>query len=330
MTRIAVVSTAHIHAQHFLTELRDHDDGRQIHAIWDDNPDRGQRYAAEFGAPFVDQLEQLAADPAVDGFLICAENTGHRGLLERLIPVGKPILCEKPLVTDADDARTVAALLAQHGTPLCSGWFQPFSAAMVGVRQAIADDACGAITRVRFRNAHHAAYGRWFDSPDLHWFTEPARAGGGAFLDMGAHAIHLLRFLFGPVTSVWATIENHSGVYPAVDDHGLAVLRFANGVQGQVEAAWTQTGGRGGLEIVGATGTIVAGPDGFELERPGAPAEPVAPSTAEPDRVDRLVAMCRGELTAADLAHDLAATVDEALIMAACYSASATGQWHTL
>jgi predicted dehydrogenase len=250
-------------------------------------------------------------------------------LLERLIPLGKPILCEKPLVTDAEDARALATLLASHGTPLCSGWFQPFLPEMLAIRMLLAEGACGTLTRVRFRNAHHAAYGRWFDSDDLRWFTEAELAGGGAFMDMGAHAVHLLRFLFGPVDAVWATIANHSGEYPAVDDHGLAVLRFANGLHGQVEAAWTQTGGPGGLEVVGSTGTIHQVDGGYVLSRPGLESEPILPAAPEPDRVERLLAICRGELSAEDLAHDLAATIDEAVIMAACYRSNDTATWQS-
>src|SRR5690606_41736858 len=47
---------------------------------------------------------------------------------------------------------------------------------------------------------------------------------------------------------IWADIGNESGIYPACDDFGVAHLRFASGIKGSVEAGWTQTGGRTGLE----------------------------------------------------------------------------------
>jgi hypothetical protein len=47
----------------------------------------------------------------------------------------------------------------------------------------------------------HAAYGRWFDSPDLAWFTDPTLAGGGAFMDMGTHAVHCLRSLISTASN---------------------------------------------------------------------------------------------------------------------------------
>ena len=324
---IAILSTAHIHTKSFLDNLAKAADGRRAYAIWDDVADRGQRYATQYGAPFQPSLKKLLRDRAVDGFLICAENTRHLPLLRKALPVGKPVFCEKPLCTTEADARRVLALLRKRPCTLFCGYFQPFSGVMQAAARMIGDNAFGKITRVRFRNAHNAAYGRWFDSPDLQWFHNPALAGGGAFMDMGTHAIHLLRSLFGPVTEVWAEIRNEAGVYPAVDDFGVAHLRFASGVLGTVEAAWTQTGGIGGLEIGGSEKALWNNGTEYVVGDPKADAVPLAPLPERPTRVDRLVATIRGELTDAELAADFAAIVDSVAIMAAAYKSARTGKW---
>jgi predicted dehydrogenase len=330
MPRIAVLSTAHIHTRGFLKNLAAGADGRAIAAIWDDVADRGQRYATEFGTRYEGDLARLLADPAVDGFIICAENTRHLPLLARALPVGKPVFCEKPLTTRVDEARAVRRLLAAHPTPLLCGYYLPFHGPMTAVQRLLDDHAFGAITRVRCRNAHHAAYGRWFDSPDLAWFHDPALSGGGAFMDMGTHAIHLLRSLFGPVDQVWAEIANHSGAYPTCDDYGVAHLRFANGVLGTVEAGWTQTGGPGGLEIVGSAGALWHDGTGYVRGGPGRKTAPVLPSAPRPNTVDRLVGVIRGEVTPGELARDLAAAMDAVAIMETAYASARHGTWTTV
>lgn len=328
MIRLAFLSTAHIHTRGFLDNIARATDGRQAYAIWDDMPERGQRYAAVAGARFVARLEDLVADPAVDGFLICAENTRHLPLLRAVLPAGKPVFCEKPLVTTVAELRELAALLRQHpDTRLHSGYFQPFSAAMQAVAQQLAAGHFGRVTRARFRNAHHAAYGRWFDSPDLQWFHHPALAGGGAMMDMGTHAVHLLRTLFGPATEVWATIHNEAGIYPAVDDYGLAQLRFANGILGTAEAAWTQTGGIGGLEITGSEKSLWHTGQEYVTGAPKRPTSPLPAAAARPATVDRLVATIRGEVTTTELQSDLAAAMDAVAILEAAYESARTGQW---
>lgn len=54
------------------------------------------------------------------------------------------------------------------------------------------------------------------------WFTQPDLASGGAFMDMGTHAVRRLISVLGPVEKVMVTIGNAAGIYPDVDDHGIA------------------------------------------------------------------------------------------------------------
>jgi predicted dehydrogenase len=323
---LAFVSTAHIHTKGFIENVLKAADGRKVAGVWDDVADRGHRYAEMAKAPFVPDLDDLLADPAIDGFVICAENTRHLPLLKKVLPVGKPVFCEKPLVTELGELEEVRALVEEYpSTPLFCGYFQPWMAPMRGVRQVIESGVLGKITRIRYRNAHHAAYGRWFDNPDLQWFTNPELSGGGAFMDMGTHAIHLVRTLFGPVEEVWAEIGNQSGIYSEVDDFGIAQLRFASGVLGTVEAAWTQTGGISGLEVTGSEKTLWNTANGYVIT---GSTDPIPPAAAdEANRMDRLVAVLQGKISAAELKTDLDATLDTVAIMAAAYASAENQCW---
>jgi len=330
MSNIAFLSAAHIHTRSFLENINQGSDGRRTLGIWDDVEARGRRFADEFGTVFEPDLDRLLADPSIDGFVICAENTRHLPLLEKALPIGKPVFCEKPLVTTREELSRVRALHEANPVPLFCGYFQPFDGMMQRIAQLVADDAFGTITRIRYRNAHHAAYGRWFDNPDLNWFYQPELSGGGAFMDMGTHAVHLVRSLFGPVDQVWATIANHSGIYPRADDYGLAQLRFESGILGTVEAAWTQTGGIGGLEITGSERTLWNTGDGYVVGAPGSEPESIVAIADRPTRMDRLVAAIQGELAPDELSADLAATRDAVAIMEAAYRSSDTGTWEAV
>ncbi len=179
MPKLAIVSTAHIHSKSFIKSIGELTSPRRPHVIWDDVAERGQRYAQEAGCPFSEDLKAVVSDPDVDGFVVCAENTRHLALLKKVLPAGKPVLCEKPLATTVADARAIARLVTKHKTTLISGYFQPFFPANRGVMKLLAKRALGKVTHANFRNAHNAAYGRWFDSPDLAWFAEPELSGGG-------------------------------------------------------------------------------------------------------------------------------------------------------
>ncbi|MBA3709828.1 MAG: Gfo/Idh/MocA family oxidoreductase [Planctomycetes bacterium] len=323
---IALVSTAHCHTQSFIDALAKTQDGRKLYAIWDDVADRGRRFADKAGVPFAGDLDRLIADPQVHGFLICAENTRHLPLLEKCLPAGKPVFCEKPLVTNREELAKVQQLVVTYRSTLFAGYYLPFDGAMLAIAAKIQAGDLGKITHASYRNAHHASYGRWFDSTDLAWFTNGALSGGGAFMDMGTHAVQFLRTLFGPAQSVLATISNRSGIYPKVDDFGIAHIEFANGVLATVEANWICQGGRGGLEVHGSKGAIWNDGKQYVFGVPGSEPVAIVPATSRPKQVDRLIAAVRGAIPAEDLAQDLAACIDAVAIMEAAYTSSTSGQ----
>ena len=327
MIKIGLLSAAHIHTRGFLEDISKRGDC-ELALVWDDMPDRGKRYATEYAAEYQQDLEKVVGENDVDAFIICAENTRHLPLLRASIPTGKAIFCEKPFTTSRSDAEEALELVAKHKSILHMGYFQPFDGTMQGVKSVIEDGALGKITHAKFRNAHHAAYGQWFDSEDLAWFSDRSLAGGGAFMDMGAHAVHLLRSFLGPVSKVSAVIGNSSGIYSDVDDNGVAMFHFENGVLATVEGSWVQTGGIGGLEITGSEGTLFNHPEqGYVIAAPGKETIPVQSRDPRPTRVDRLVAAINGELSTQELEVDLINSADSVAIMEACYSSSESGKW---
>ena len=327
MSNIALLSAAHTHTRGFLEDISRRDDC-QLVALWDDMSDRGQRYAAEYGGEFSDDLAAVVNRDDLDGFIVCAENTRHLPLLEMAILIGKPIFCEKPFTACAADAKRAMELVREYGTKVHMGYFQPFTDVMQGVKKVIEDGVLGQITHARYRNAHDAAYGRWFDSEDLAWFHNLELAGGGAFMDMGTHAVHLMRTFLGPVDQVCAKIGNAAGIYPDVDDNGTALFSFASGALGVIEASWIQTGGYGGLEVTGSEGTIFEHPElGYVVGARGKEPVPIARGEEKPTRVERFLRAIRNEISAQELAEDLQCAADAVAIIEACYVSSEQGAW---
>ena len=326
MPKIAVISVAHVHSRGYCNNIAESVSSKAPYAIWDENPKRGQEYADGFKCKFEPDLDKLVADPKIDGFMVCAENTRHLPLLRKAIPAGKPILCEKPLATEPADADEIVALAHKHKTPIICAYHLPYNGGNLAVMELIKKNELGKVTHFNFRNAHHAAYARWFDSPDFAWFTEPELSGGGALLDMGTHAVQFLRHACGSVEEVWADIRNLSGVYPKVDDYGLVIMKFKSGVIGRAEAGWVFTGGHGGLEVIGSQKSVWNA-SGLKIGGPDSPAQPVTALPDKPRQVARLLAAIRGEIPADELEADLQASRDAVKIMAAAYESAKTGKW---
>ncbi|MEQ9455337.1 MAG: Gfo/Idh/MocA family oxidoreductase [Phycisphaeraceae bacterium] len=323
--RIAFLSTAHIHTDAFIKHLTSSDVDATVTAIWDDTPQRGQKYADQADARFIDNIDNLLADDQIDAFVICDANTRHTALLEKALPVGKPVFCEKPITTSLADAQCIARLIKRHNTPLCSGYFFPFFAENQAVQQAVRAGTFGRITHAFVRNSHHACYGRWFDSPDLQWFTQPELSGGGALMDMGAHAVHWLIRLCGPVASVWGDISNITSIYPDVDDYGVIHMNFADNIIGRAEASWVQHSSNSGLELWGTEAALSYIDGQPHAVTSNQKPTPLPKAEALPDRMERLLAIVEQRLDPAEVKEDLVACLNEVAVMDAAYRSAERG-----
>lgn len=331
MTSLGFVSTAHIHFRGFAESIAAGGTGNRIGAIWDDDVERGRRNAARYGAEFVADLGELVARPDLDGFVVCAPNDQRLTLLEPLAAAGKPVMCEKPLALTAAEARAIRDLVRSRHMILTTGFFRQSFGVFRAAIETLKSGALGTVTHARFRNAHDGAYRRIFDDPDVAWMKDPVIAGGGGALDMGAHALHLLAWMFGPADSVWATISNRAGIYPEVDDFGIFQIRFRGGVLATAEAGWIDIDEPGALTIHGSAGSLhaadaydrvdafIIGPDKQRRAVDGKPSGPRA--------VGRLLAAMDAQISEEELTQELDAAANAAAMMEAAYRSNGTGTW---
>ena len=90
-------------AEHFIGALRRHT-RQQVVAI---------ARSARFGVPRVyDSYEQLVEDSEVDVVYVATPHPMHLPCARLALEAGKPVLVEKPLGLDADEAAEIAALAA--------------------------------------------------------------------------------------------------------------------------------------------------------------------------------------------------------------------------
>jgi predicted dehydrogenase len=112
-----------------------------------------------------------------------------------------------------------------------------------------------------------SAHVRWYRPPAYYegsrWRGTRALDGGGALMNQGVHTVDLLLWLFGPVRRVSAATATRLHAIE-VEDTAVAVLEFASGALGTLEAATSAFPGYSRrLELTGANGTLIL--DGDDL-----------------------------------------------------------------
>jgi UDP-N-acetyl-2-amino-2-deoxyglucuronate dehydrogenase len=102
---------------------------------------------------------------------------------------------------------------------------------------------------------------KWFRPPEYYsqsrWRGTWALDGGGALMNQGIHTVDLLQWIFGPVSRVTARTKT-SLHQIEVEDTAVAVLEFANGALGSLEATTAAYPGyKRRVEFTGTEGTLV-------------------------------------------------------------------------
>jgi predicted dehydrogenase len=107
-----------VSALHLPTLDRVADRFRVAH-VADAGSGRAVELAARSGVPASSGTSALLADPAVEVVAICSPPAEHARHVRESITAGvRGILCEKPLATTADDARTIVEACREAGVPI--------------------------------------------------------------------------------------------------------------------------------------------------------------------------------------------------------------------
>uniref|UniRef100_UPI001124E9BB Gfo/Idh/MocA family protein n=1 Tax=Arthrobacter globiformis TaxID=1665 RepID=UPI001124E9BB len=172
----------------------------QLHTIADPNLELAQSVAKRYGfANAVADIDAFLATPEIDAVSVALPNHLHAQILPKVIASGKHLFAEKPIGRTREEAAWLADL-AQASTAVTGVGFSfrrlPGLAALA---QAVENGAVGQIHTVRaWYNADYAAD----PSGALSWRYSQEQSGGGALLDIGAHAIDAAQFVVGPVSRV--------------------------------------------------------------------------------------------------------------------------------
>jgi predicted dehydrogenase len=210
---------------------------------------RAAAYAAEHGiARSYGGYEALLDDPEVDVVYNPLPNSLHAEWTIAALRAGKPVLCEKPLASNADEARAMVAAAEAAGLPLIEAFHYVHHPVWRMIAAVLEGGEIGRPLRL------HASLKIARDrlKPDNIRFQ--AGLGGGATMDLGAYAINALRRCVGEEPTVLeATAELHG---PGVDLAMSARLAFPGGAEATFEASLAHEGYESGLRIEGERGTL--------------------------------------------------------------------------
>jgi predicted dehydrogenase len=261
-----------------LTSFGDRLAGLSLSTVADLNDALAGQLADRFGfSRTVRDWHDIVADPAIGIVSVALPNFLHVEAVEAALSNGKHVLCEKPLALSAAEARKLYEIA--RGTDLCAATVFNYRRipAVAEIRNMIAGGELGDIVSVLVQFQCEYA-----SDPQLphSWRYERGRAGPGALLDVGTHAIDTVRYLCGDVVEVAGAVSTisikqrfvaagntvgHNRVELSAerrtvdnDDVMSALLRFESGAQGMFSASRVAIGMGNTLsfDVFGTKGSV--------------------------------------------------------------------------
>lgn len=249
MVKFGFMSIAHMHAFSY-GEVLNNLPGAELVGIFDLDHARGTLGAKKMSTSFFADASDLLKQ--VDAVIICSENSLHREYTELAASHGVHVLCEKPIATNLEDAKSMIDVCEKAGVKLQIAFPVRFNTPVRRVKEMLEREAIGDILAIRGTN-----HGKMPGS----WFVDPKLAGGGAIMDHTVHVVDIIRWLMGKeFTSVFAEVDNL--LYDVdIDDCGMLSMELEGGIFVTHDPSWSRpatfpTWGNVTLEIIGTDGVI--------------------------------------------------------------------------
>lgn len=212
------------------------------------DPDRDARARAGKIArvPIVQDSAAIFSDDQVDAVVICSPTHLHADLAVAACSAGKHVFLEKPIATNATDARRVVAAAASAGVSAMIGFNRRRHPMYEQARDLIAAGGIGPVRAV------HTAFCEPMKLEEMSPWRRSRESGGGVLLDLASHHIDLLRwFLDDEVESADARISS------VLSEHDTAsvTLEMSKGAVAQSSYSF-RTARADFMEFIGETGTL--------------------------------------------------------------------------
>ena len=227
------------------------DPNNELVAICDANPtvlaEMGDKYKVSEKDRLTDYKALLQRDD-VEAVSIALPNFLHEPVAIAAFEAGKHVLCEKPLSLDSPSGQRILDASKAAGKTLMVCYNHRYRPEIVWLKNQIMNGEFGDV---------YAAKAGWMREGWIPthgaWFTDKARSGGGALIDLGVHVLDLALWLLGypkPVSVNGASFNKFVSrgqktrprhMKPAtndVEDLGMGFIRFDNGAALMFESAW--------------------------------------------------------------------------------------------
>ncbi len=226
--RIALIGCGAISEAYYLPVLAQDTSLLNNLVLVDNDPARAQLMANKYKVATIstDYKEILSK---VDAAIIAVPIHLHYPISKEFLSLGKPVLCEKPLTDNVEDAKDLVKIAQNHHTYLAVNYLQRLIPSFAYVKELMINQTYGAPRSIYYK------VGEEFDWPTVtgFYFNSPV-SSRGILRDRGAHVFdHICWWLGGKPELISSQNDAFGG------SDAVAHIQFQhNGCMGAVLLSW--------------------------------------------------------------------------------------------
>ena len=215
-----------------------------VHAVASREWTRALEIAKEYGIPrMFGSYEELLVSKEIDVIYIPLPNALHYEWTIKALEAGYPVLCEKPLASNAEEAQKMLEASKRTGVLLAEAFMYRYHPIYAVIKEIIEGGKIGDLLSIRSEFSYHMA--------DRSNIRASAELAGGALMDIGCYCVSMSRLITNCEPDKVSAFERRT----TVDDTLLGMMQFPNGVISQFECSFEKPF-NSFAEISGTKGTI--------------------------------------------------------------------------
>ncbi len=258
-TRLAIIGLDHDHVWGLLKDLAGEPNAELV-AIADAHPALVDQAKTKVPASvkFYSDYVQMLNEVKPDGVIVTTENDRHLEILRECAKRHIHYSTEKPMATNAADAREMERLANQAGIKVMVNYWNAWVAPTHELYHRVRDNQVGRIQKIIVQYGHQGPKEIGVSKYFADWLYDPVKNGGGAIMDFGCYGAEWAVWLKGRPTRVSAVtqklkVEQHN----LVDDDATIILDYPDGMV-IIEASWDWPYSMGQVQVFGPNGSLLA------------------------------------------------------------------------
>ncbi len=186
----------------------------------------GYEQAKQWGTKYFSDWRELVSDPAVDAVVSVATPQLNLEIAKFCSIAGKPLLMEKPLARNGEEAGEIVAIMDAAKCPLTVGQTLRYNPVVHALKKQLPE----------LGTLHSFAVNQRIEPSTLAWHDEPETAGAGVIIHTAVHIFDALKVITGlNIKRVMAASRCiHS---KNLEDLVTVLAEFENGVLGTIDVS---------------------------------------------------------------------------------------------